>query len=319
MNLQQLHIIREAARRGFNLTDVAKSMSITQPAVSRHIRELETELSVLLFQRHGKRLLGLTQVGQELLTIVNRMLEDAHTIRQLAKLFAEREEGDLRIASQHVLACHQLPQVIRSFRRAHPNVQLSLLQGSEQELIQQLQAGKVDLLVSTTPPTEGEALEFIPCCSVPCQILLREDHPLLLLASLTLTQLAAFPLITYPAGTHCREQIDRAFEQQGLKPHIPLTTHDATLISHYVSQDLGIGIIPGLVSDQLSELGLQVRDASHLFTDEQLGVLIKKGTVLPQYASEFIQLCRSELSQFLIPSSLRRPLPQGTYQLQAAL
>lgn len=60
MNLQQLHIIREAARRGYNLTDVARSMNVTQPAVSRHIRELETELGVLLFERYGKRLLGLT-------------------------------------------------------------------------------------------------------------------------------------------------------------------------------------------------------------------------------------------------------------------
>lgn len=306
MNLQQLHIIREAARRGFNLTDVAKSMQVTQPAVSRHIRELETELGVLVFERYGKRLLGLTQVGRELLTIANRMLNDAHAIRQLASLFTAQENGSMRIASQHVLACYQLPQVIRIFRRSHPHICLALQQGSEQELYRQLLDDKVDLLVTIMPDADpvDETVEFIPCTQVPSQIVLRSDHPLLLLGGITLTQLAAFPLITFPSGSHYRKQIDHEFRQAGLQPNILLTTSDVTLIHHYVSQDLGIGIVPGLVTTPQPDPALHIKESSHLFPDAQLGVLVKQGQTEKGYLREFIELCRTELSHFLINESV---------------
>lgn len=323
MNLQQLHIIREAARRGYNLTDVAKSMNVTQPAVSRHIRELETELGVLLFERYGKRLLGLTQVGRELLSIANRMLNDAHAIRQLATLFTTQENGSLRIASQHVLACHQLPQVIRIFRQSHPHITLALQQGSEQELYRQLQEDKVDLLVTMAPDLDAldESITFIPCTAVPSQILLRQDHPLLLLGGITLTQLAAFPLITFPSHSGYRKQLDTTFQQSGLQPNVLLTTTDVTLIHHYVAQDLGIGIVPGLISGKTPDGLLAIRDASHLFSEARLGVLIKKSRNEKRYVQEFVALCQSELDHFLIEEhypehSIERVLPHHALTTQ---
>jgi len=304
MNLQQLHIVRETAKQGFNLTSVARSMAITQPAVSRHIRELEQELGVTLFCRHGKRLLGLTQVGQELLPIANRMLDDMHNIRQLATIFTEKSNGLLRIASENFIACHQLPHVIKQFRTSYAHVQITLQQGSERELLQQLHDEQVDLLVTTTLLRDLEGLEFIPCCQIPSKILVRPDHPLLLLSQITLSQLAAFPLITYPPGTHQRAQIEQQFNEQGIEPTILLSTHDADLIYHYVEQDLGVGIVPGVIMHSSQYNGLRILDASHLFADEEIGVLFNKNLLLHGYVKNFIELCRSELSRFLITQTI---------------
>ena len=82
MNFQQLRIIREAARRDYNLTEVANALYTSQSGVSRHIRELEDELGIELFIRHGKRLLGMTEPGKELLVITERMLNDANKDRK---------------------------------------------------------------------------------------------------------------------------------------------------------------------------------------------------------------------------------------------
>ena len=83
MNFQQLRIIREAARRNYNLTEVANSLFTSQSGVCRHIKELEEELGIEIFIRRGKRLLGMTDPGKELLVIVERMLTDAGNIRRI--------------------------------------------------------------------------------------------------------------------------------------------------------------------------------------------------------------------------------------------
>ena len=83
MNFQQLKIIREAARRDYNLTEVANMLYTSQSGVSRHIRELEDELGIELFIRHGKRLLGMTEPGKELLVIAERKLQRTYMVTSL--------------------------------------------------------------------------------------------------------------------------------------------------------------------------------------------------------------------------------------------
>lgn len=101
MNFQQLRIIRETARCSFNLTEVASVLYTSQSGISRHIKDLEDELGVEIFVRKGKRLLGFTQPGEELLTIVNRILLDAQNIRNLADHFSHKDEGQLTVATTH--------------------------------------------------------------------------------------------------------------------------------------------------------------------------------------------------------------------------
>lgn len=80
MNFQQLRIVQEAVRCHFNLTEVANALFTSQSGVSKHIKDLEDELGVALFIRRGKRFLGLTEPGKELIKIVQRMLLDANNI-----------------------------------------------------------------------------------------------------------------------------------------------------------------------------------------------------------------------------------------------
>ena len=84
MNFQQLKIIREAARQDYNLTEVANMLYTSQSGVSRHIRELEEELGIEIFIRRGKRLLGMTEPGKALLSIAERILNEASNVRRLA-------------------------------------------------------------------------------------------------------------------------------------------------------------------------------------------------------------------------------------------
>ena len=120
MNFQQLRIIRETVRRNFNLTEVANALFTSQSGVSKHIQDLEDELGVELFVRRGKRLLGLTDPGKELMEIVERILVDTANIKRLGEQFSNREQGQLVIATTHTQARYVLPHVVAAFRNAFP-------------------------------------------------------------------------------------------------------------------------------------------------------------------------------------------------------
>jgi LysR family transcriptional regulator, cys regulon transcriptional activator len=104
MNFQQLRIIRETVRCDYNLTEVGNALFTSQSGVSKHIKDLEDELGVGLFVRKGKRLLGLTEPGKELLVIVERMLHDASNIKTLAEQYTSQDKGELTIAATHTLS-----------------------------------------------------------------------------------------------------------------------------------------------------------------------------------------------------------------------
>src|SRR5262245_26135109 len=116
MNFQQLRIIREAVRRDFNLTEVANALYTSQSGVSKHLKDIEEELGIELFVRRGKRLTGLTELGKEIVGIVERMLLDASNIKQRAEQFANSDQGRLAIATTHTQARYSLPQVVTRFK-----------------------------------------------------------------------------------------------------------------------------------------------------------------------------------------------------------
>jgi LysR family cys regulon transcriptional activator len=100
MNFQQLRTVREAVRHEFNLTATAAALFTSQPGVSRQIRELEQEIGVEIFQRYGKRLLGLTAPGETVLEIIERLLHEARHHHAIAPRLA-RADGVEKAHDHH--------------------------------------------------------------------------------------------------------------------------------------------------------------------------------------------------------------------------
>ena len=220
MNFQQLRSVREAVRRGFNLTEVAQALHTSQPGVSRQIRELEDELGVEIFVRVGKRLTGLTQPGVAVLPWVERLLQDAESLQRASEEFTQGTSGVLTIAATHSQARYALPTAVRDFRAAHPNVQLQLHQGSPEQIAQMLLTGTVDIGIASHLLAERPELVALPCYRWTHSIVVPEGHPLVADGDVTLERLAKYPIITYDIGLTGRWSIDAAFKRAGLRPEI---------------------------------------------------------------------------------------------------
>ncbi|MES2604253.1 MAG: LysR substrate-binding domain-containing protein, partial [Pseudomonadota bacterium] len=162
MNFQQLRIIKETVRCNFNLTEVANRLFTSQSGVSKHIKDLEDELGIELFERKGKRLLGMTAPGRELAKIVDRMLLDAQNIKNLAEQYSQQDQGNLTVATTHTQARYVLPSIVAQFRLQYPKVKLHLHQGSPQEIAQLLLEGRADIGIATEALAQVEGLVSYP-------------------------------------------------------------------------------------------------------------------------------------------------------------
>lgn len=308
MNFQQLRSVREAIRRGFNLTEVASMLHTSQPGVSRQIRELEDELGVEIFARAGKRLTGLTPPGEVLLPIVERMLRDAENLRRAGEEFQAHDEGGLTIAATHTQARYALPHAVRDFRSLFPRVTLHLRQGSPRQVAESLLGGEADLGVATEALATYGQLVTLPCYRWTHAIVVPPGHPLLdLEGPVSLQQLACHPIITYELGYTGRAHIDEAFARAGLRPEIVLTAMDADVIKTYVELGMGVGIVAAIAVDPERDRGLRVLDARHLFAVNVTRLAVRRGQWLRGYAFRFIETFVPTLTRAVVEEALASP------------
>lgn len=304
MNFQQLRIVREAVRQGFNLTEVGKTLFTSQSGVSKNIKELEDELGVELFVRRGKRLTGMTDAGQALLGVVERILLDARNLQRMATQFSNPSQGNLRLATTHTQARYALPEVVKGFTVDFPGVHLELHQGSPREIAELLVQGEVDIGIATESLDAVPELISFPWYAWQHGLLVQHDHPLAGNPRVTLEDLAAFPLITYHAGFTGRSHIDEAFQKAGLEPDIVLTAIDADVIKTYVEIGLGIGILASVAFDPARDTALELLPVGHLFGDNVARIAIRRGHYLRHYAYQFIE----RLAPHLTEAEIRKQL-----------
>ncbi len=300
MNFQQLRSVRETVRRGFNLTEVANALFTSQPGVSRQIRELEDELGIDIFERNGKRLTGLTEPGKNVLPIIERLLLEAENLQQAGNEYAGLQNGTLSVATTHTQARYVLPKIVQTFRTAFPDVRVALQQSAPEHIAEWVLSGKADVGIATEGLAQFDGLASFPCYEWHHVVVVPEAHPLLANTSLTLEDLAKWPLITYDQGFTGRGHIDEAFRSKGLETDIVLTAMDSDVIQQYVALGMGVGIVASMAVGANLNAGLRAIEANHLFAPNTTRVAVRRGAYLRAYTLDFImqlapQLTRAEI------------------------
>ena len=304
MNLQQLKIVIETAKQNFNLTEVANTLFTSQSGISKHIKDLEDELGIELFVRKGKRFLGLTEPGKELIQIAERMLLDAKNIKKLADQFSQSDHGQLTIATTHTQARYALPEVIRQFKNAFPKVHLAIHQGSPNEIVDMLKKGEADIGIATESISQIAELVTFPFYNWHHAIIVPKGHALENKKDVTLEEIADYPLVTYHEGFTGRKSIDEAFLKKNLSPDIVISALDADVIKTYVELDLGIGIIASMAYQKERDTKLSLIDSKNLFSNNTTHIAIRQGHYLRGYAYKFLELCSRDLNEAKIKSAI---------------
>ena len=315
MNLHQFRFVQEAVRRNLNLTETAKALFTSQPGISKAILELEEELGIDLFVRHGKRLRRVTEPGQEVLKAIDIILREVANMKRIGEEYSKQDAGTLSIAATHTQARYVLPEPVAQLRRRFPKVQVSLHQGSPTEVVQMLLDGTADIGLATESLSEPDDLVSLPCYEWEHVIVMRADDPLAAVEKITLEQLAAETLISYHPSFTGRRRIDAAFAQRRIKPNIALEAIDSDVIKTYVKSGLGVGIVAEMaVRDDPPGGELVHRPAGHLFGRNVTRVAFRRGAYLRGYVLTFAELLSDRLTRPLLLRALGGDVEE-TYDL----
>lgn len=294
MDLRQLRSLVTLVECGCNVSQAAERLHLVQPAVSQHLRQLEDELGVRLFRRHGKRLMGLTELGSKVLTYARDALAAAGNIVAAGKDHTQEGTGVLRVAATHTQARYVLPSVVRRFSAEYPGVALEIHQGTPAQLIDMVVRDAVDLAVCTEGLGQHQALLAVPCYRWNRCLVAQGGHPVLERKPITLEVLCAYPIITYVFGFTGRGNMSTAFAREGLRPHVVLGAADTDVIKTYVREGLGLGIIADMAYQPGADADLVRRDLSHLFPWEVTKIAHLRGKYLRRFQTRFIDIFQIE-------------------------
>ena len=305
MNLHQFRFVQEAARRDLNLTETAKALFTSQPGISKAILELEAELGVDIFARHGKRLRRITEPGQQVLKSIEVIMREVGNLKRIGEEFSMQDAGTLSIATTHSQARYFLPEPVAQLRKRFPKVNIRLHQGSPEQVVRMVRDEVADIGIATEALADMPDLVSLPCYEWRHAVVMPAGHPLTQAERISLEDLALLPLVSYHPSFSGRTRVDQAFAARNLKPNIVLEAIDADVIKTYVRIGLGVGIVAeAAVRDDPPGGDLVSRPVGHLFGTNVTRIAFKRGAYLREFVYAFAEMLSDRLSRKLITGAM---------------
>ncbi len=306
MKLHQLRYVSEVVKQGLNISAAADALHTSQPGVSKQIQLLEDELNLQIFERHGKRLTGVTEPGRNIVELAERVMRDMENIKRVGDEFSHEDVGTLTIATTHTQARYRLPAAVKAFMEKYPQVKLNIHQGNPTQVSEQVQSGEADIGIATEAISHYDKILCLPAYQWNRCVVVPQGHPLIKDVPLTLKKLTAYPLITYDFAFTGGSLVSQVFNQGGLEPNVVLTAIDADVIKTYVGLGLGVGLLANMAYDAERDANLVAIDAKHLFPDSTTFVGVRRDAYLRKFAYDFIQLLAPSFDRRAVAEALKR-------------
>ena len=241
MDLRQLEIVQAVAETG-SFTGAGRKLHVSQSAISRQILLLEDELHEPLFLRNGRRI-RITPAGDALLSLSRRVFTD---VKETVTLIGESQQmltGNLRLAGGMTVCLYVFPILLKEFRRLHPKVDVKLITGSSQRLLQELRSGGADLGFLTLPVNEPDIVA-VPAMEEELLVVTHPSHPLAKNKRIVSQDLVRQPFVLFESGSNTRRLIDEFFVREMIQPEIVMETENVEILKALVRTEIGITIIP---------------------------------------------------------------------------
>ena len=309
MKLQQLRYALEVYKQNLNVSDAAEVLFTSQPGISKQIRLLEEEIGVPIFVRQGKRLVSVTDAGEMVLAIADRILRDTHNIKKIGDEFAQKNTGKCTTAAIHSWSKNQFPLVFKQFIQDFPEIKISLKTGNLEQVRFLLENNDADFGIVATHNIEDNDFHFIPFDALKYQLIIRQNHPLADKKEITLTDLIHYPILCETGLCEENTPFQKTFTEMGLEsPDILMTSPDTDIIIQSVQQKLGVGITTHLLNMQNNEIC--VKDLSHLFPPIPLYIVLKNNQYLHGYIYNLIEKISAKLNKQKLQQLLYQPMAE---------
>jgi len=248
MDLPYLRYFIEVAEQG-SFSRSAESLHISQPALSKAIKNMEEELGVVLFNR-STRHLQLTDDGDVFLRYARAMLAMSRDLQSSLNEGKQLKRGNISFGLPPVIGASLFPAIIADFRRTYPRVRLQLLEEGGKVVEQQIREAKLDLGAVVLPVDES-LFDAFPLAKERLSLIVHADHPLARERLVRLSQLREEPFILFKEGFSLYDRVRDACIREGFEPDIVFESSQWDFIGEMVGAGLGIAFLPPTVAKKL--------------------------------------------------------------------
>jgi DNA-binding transcriptional LysR family regulator len=286
LNLRQLQTFITVARLG-SFTRAAHLLHLSQPALTKQLRQLEETLDVRLLDRNT-RTVELTRIGRELAPVVDQLLREIEAVVVNTKELAEKSRGVTRIAALPSISSTILPRTIAQFKKLYPGISVILKDILAQRLVAMVKADEVDFGVGSVNGTDSE-IQFTLLLADRIVVVFPPGLSLERKKVIQLNDLTGLPLILMDKESSVRKLVDRAFESIG-KFAVP--AFEATYMSTaagMVNAGLGVALLPSSAFETGELAGLSSRPIKHPALIREIGIIQKAGRSLSPAAESFVK------------------------------
>jgi len=294
MELRELVSFYHVARLR-SVSKAARRLELGQPTVTTHLRKLEEEFGITLFDRI-KRPILLTSDGSAFLELVSPIVESVDVLK--TQMDYSEGRGAFVVGAYPDLVMHHLPRAIQPFRMAYPEVRIRLMARAYTPLIQLIKAGEVDLGVCSPPPPDDSSLDFAGLFQYNVVLITPPDHLLLKVHPLQLHDIAHWPLILSGPESLTRQKVEQALKSHGQNFEVVLSVDNSESIKRYVEIGMGVAITSDFTLHPDNHHKLGVMRLDHIFPSSLIGICTLKGKFLGRSVRNFIQSLNDELQGF---------------------
>jgi LysR family transcriptional regulator, transcription activator of glutamate synthase operon len=227
---------------GTTVTEISDLAAVTQPGISRALRRLEAEVGTPLLRRSG-RVLRMTHAGAVFKHHVDAALRQLDDGLAAVSQLIEPDTGRVALAFQHSLGTWLVPDLVRGFRAAHPNVRFDLTQVRDELHAAALNGGEADLEIGTIRRRDPAWLARRLAIE-PLRLALPRDHRLARQERFHLAEVSAEPFISLRPTSALRDLSDELCERAGFQPAVVFEGDDLSAVRAFVAAGLGVAILP---------------------------------------------------------------------------
>lgn len=288
MDTQLLQAFAAVAEHG-SFSTAAEQLHLTQPAVSKRVALLESQLGCSLFDRIGRQT-TLTEAGRALLPHAQLVLQELRAARRHIQDLRGGVTGLLSMGISHHMGLHRLPEVLQRFSQQYPDVRLDIDFLDSEEAYERVLLGEVELGVITLAPEEKPSLQQTPIWRDELVVTVSRHHPLAAQQRVGARALSQYRAILPGLNTYTGRIIKALFEQQQLPLDVSMSTNYLETIKVMVSIGLGWSVLPKtLLDENLCGLALAGQKLTR-----NLGVVTHRERSLSNAASAFLELLMKE-------------------------
>ena len=291
MDIPNLTAFVEVAETG-SFSTASEHLYLTQPAISKRISALESELDIHLFDRIGRKVI-LTEAGNALLTRARSILQQIDDSKRAIQNLSGHIAGKLSIGTSHHIGLHRLPPVLRAFTHAYPEVELDLHFMDSEEACHAIEHGELELGIVTLPLDPAKTLKTYEVWPDPLDIVVNQSHPLMSLDKITPKQLASYSAILPTRGTYTRQIFEHTMRKHKLELKVGLSTNYLETIKMMVSVGLGWSVLPrSMLNKELKTLKI---DGIKL--ERKLGIVWHSGHTLSNAAKAMSAMLKHDVNK----------------------